>query len=160
MEGENNMERSHSSVAAVVVVGLVALVAAVASAADDPGIKVFVEKRCYTCHSVSANPAVEKAKVAFIKDSGAEPEEGGEGETKGGDLSDVGKKHDAAWLQEFLKNPKPHFKDDADCQKEAKQKDRKKFKGTPEEFTALTKFLGTLKSEAKQAPGFKSCLKE
>jgi len=63
-------------------------------------------------------------------------------------------------FQEFLKNPKPHFKDDADCQKEAKQKDRKKFKGTPEEFTALTKFLGTLKSEAKQAPGFKSCLKE
>ena len=87
--------------------------------------------------------------------AGAEPAEGGEGEkdSKGGDLSDAGKKRDAAWLQEFLKSPKPHFKDDADCQKEAKQKDRKKFKGTPEEFTALTAFLGGLKSEAKQAPG-------
>jgi len=154
------MERSHSSVAALAVVGLVAFGARIASAADDPGVKVFVEKRCYTCHTVAARPEVDKAKAAFLKESGAEPDEGGGGETKGGDLSDAGKKHDAAWLQEFLKNPKPHFKDDADCQKEAKQKDRKKFKGTPEEFTALTKFLGTLKSEAKQAPGFKSCLKE
>jgi hypothetical protein len=59
-----------------------------------------------------------------------------------------------------LKNPKPRFKDDADCQKEAKKKDRKKFKGTPEEFTALMTFLSSLKQEAKQAPGFTSCLKE
>ena len=153
------MERSHSSVAAVVVVGALAWVATVA-AADDPGVKVFVEKRCYTCHTVSANPAVDKAKAAFLKESGAEPDEDSGGDTKGGDLSDVGKKRDAAWFDEFLKNPKPHFKDDAECQKEAKQKDRKKFKGTPEEFTALTKFLGTLKSDAKQAPDFKSCLKE
>jgi hypothetical protein len=154
------MERSHSSVAALAVVGLVAFGARIASAADDPGVKVFVEKRCYTCHTVAARPEVDKAKAAFLKESGAEPDEGGGGETKGGDLSDAGKKHDAAWLQEFLKNPKPHFKDDADCQREAKQKDRKKFKGTPDEFTALTKFLGTLKSDAKQAPGFTSCLKE
>jgi hypothetical protein len=161
LEGENDMERSHSSVAAIVVVGLVAFGARIAAAADDPGVKVFIEKRCYTCHTVSARPEVEKAKAAFIKESGAEPEEeGGDTGTKGGDLSDVGKKRDAAWLDEFLKSPKPHFKDDADCQKEAKQKDRKKFKGTPEDFGALTKFLGTLKSEAKQAPGFKSCLKE
>jgi cbb3-type cytochrome oxidase cytochrome c subunit len=154
------MERSHSSVAAIVVVGLVAFGARIASAADDPGVKVFVEKRCYTCHTVAASPEVDKAKAAFLKESGAEPDEGGGGETKGGDLSGVGKRHDAAWLQEFLKNPKPHFKDDAECQKEAKQKDRKKFKGTSDEFTALTKFLGTLKSDPKQAPGFTSCLKE
>ena len=153
------MERSHSSVAAVVV-GALVLVGTSAFAADDPGIKVFVEKRCYTCHTVSANPAVDKAKQAFLKESGADADDAGDSDTKGGDLSDIGKKHDAAWLDEFLKNPKPHFKDDADCQKEAKQKDRKKFKGTPEEFGALTKFLGTLKSDAKQAPGFTSCLKE
>jgi hypothetical protein len=154
------MERSHSSVAAVVLVGALTLVATVASAADDPGIKVFVEKRCYSCHTVSANPAVDKAKTAFLKESGAEPDEEGGGDTKGGDLSDVGKKHDVAWITEFLKNPKPHFKDEGDCPKEAKQKDRKKFKGTPDELGALTKFLGTLKSEAKQAPGFTSCLKD
>jgi len=156
------MERVHSGLAAAVILGLVGVWSNAARAADDPGVKIFVEKRCYTCHTVGARPEVEKQKAAFVKESGAEPEEGGEGdkETKGGDLSDVGKKRDAAWLQEFLKSPKPHFKDGADCQRVAKQKDRKKFKGTPEEFTALTTFLGTLKQEAKQAPGFTSCLKE
>jgi hypothetical protein len=157
------MERASSRLAAVVVVGLLGGLARVAMAADDPGVKVFIEKRCYTCHTVSARAAeVEKQKAAFIKQMGAEPDEEGEGEkeSRGGDLADVGKKRDAAWLQDFLKNPKPHFKDDADCQKEAKKKDRKKFKGTPEEFTALNGFLSSLKSEAKQAPGFSSCLKE
>jgi cbb3-type cytochrome oxidase cytochrome c subunit len=157
------MERAYSGFAAVVVFGLLGGVAGVAMAAEDPGVKVFIEKRCYTCHTVSARAAdVDKQKAAFIKQMGAEPDEEGEGdkETRGGDLSDVGKKRDAAWLQDFLKNPKPRFKDDADCQKEAKKKDRKKFKGTPEEFTALMSFLSSLKSEAKQAPGFNSCLKE
>jgi len=155
------MERSHSSVAALVVVGFLGSFVGVACAADDPGIKVFIEKRCYTCHTVSANPAVDKAKAAFLKESGADAGDAeGDKDTKGGDLSDVGKKRDAAWLSAFLKDPKPHFKDDADCQEEAKQKDRKKFKGTPDDFAALTKFLGTLKSEAKQAPDFKSCLKD
>lgn len=157
------MERAYSRLAAVVVVGLLGGLAGTARAADDAGVKVFIEKRCYTCHTVSARAAeVEKQKAAFIKQMGAEPDEEGAGdkETRGGDLSDVGKKRDAAWLQEFLKNPKPRFKDDADCQKEAKKKDRKKFKGTPEEFSALTSFLGSLKAEAKQAAGFTSCLKE
>jgi cytochrome c len=154
------MERSHSSLAALAVIGLLGFSGSIASAADDPGVKVFVAKRCYTCHTVSARPEVEKQKAAFIKESGADAsEEGEDKDTKGGDLSDVGKKHDTAWFDEFLKNPKPHFKDEADCQREAKQKDRKKFKGSPEDFTALTTFLASLKSEAKQAPGFTSCLK-
>jgi cbb3-type cytochrome oxidase cytochrome c subunit len=138
-----------------------ALPARPASAGDDPGIKVFIEKRCYTCHAVAARAAdVEKQKAAFMKEMGAEPGDEGDKETRGGDLSDVGKKRDAAWLQAFLKDPKPHFKADADCQREAKKKDRKKFKGTPEDLTALTTFLSSLKQEAKQAPGFTSCLKE
>ncbi len=156
------MERSHSSVAALAIIGFVGLYPGAAWAADDAGIKVFIEKRCYTCHTVSARAAdVDKQKAAYLKAAGAEPAEEGEGDkdSKGGDLSDVGKKHDAAWLQDFLKNPKPQFKDDADCQREAKQKDRKKFKGTPEELTVLTTFLTGLKGEAKQAPGFTSCLK-
>jgi hypothetical protein len=162
LEGENHMDRSHSGIAAVVVVvGILGVGAAVASAADDPGVKVFIDKRCYTCHTVSARPDVDKAKAAFIKESGAEPEEAaGEAGSKGGDLSDVGKKRDAAWLAEFLKNPKPHFKDGGDCPDKARQKDRKKFKGSPEDFAALTKFLGSLKSDGKQAAGFTSCLKE
>lgn len=155
------MERSHSSVAALAIVGVVGLFAGAASAADDPGIKVFIEKRCYTCHTVSSRAAdVDKQKEAYLKAAGAEPaEEEGDKDSKGGDLADVGKKHDAAWLQDFLKSPKAQFKDDADCQRAAKQKDRKKFKGTPEELSALMAFLTGLKGEAKQAPGFTSCLK-
>ncbi len=155
------MERSHSSLAALAIIGFVGLLPGVASAADDPGIKVFIEKRCYTCHTVSSRAAdVDKQKDAYLKAAGAEPaEEEGEKDSKGGDLSDVGKKHDAAWLQDFLKNPKAQFKDDADCQRQAKQKDRKKFKGTPEDLATLTTFLTSLKGEAKQAPGFTSCLK-
>lgn len=156
------MERSHSSVTAVAIVAVV-MGSAGAVAAADPGIEVFIEKRCYTCHTVSARASdVDKEKAAFLKAAGAEPaaENEGEKDSKGGDLSDVGKKRDAAWLQDFLKSPKPHFKDDADCQKEAKQKDRKKFKGTPEELAALMGFLGSLKADAKQAPGFTSCLKD
>jgi cbb3-type cytochrome oxidase cytochrome c subunit len=142
---------------------LVGLLGRDASAAD-AGLKVFIEKRCYTCHTISARSAeVEKEKAAFVKEAGVEAEEEGEGddkETRGGDLSDVGKKRDAAWLQEFMKSPKGHFKDDAACQREAKKKDRKKFKGTPEELNALMALLQSLKQEAKQAPGFTSCLKE
>ena len=144
---------------ALVLVGLLGRDAAAA----DPGLKVFIQKRCYTCHTISARSAdVEKEKAAFIKETGVEPEEGeaDEKETRGGDLSDVGKKRDAAWLQEFMKSPKGHFKDDAACQREAKKKDRKKFKGTPAELDALMAFLASLKQEAKQAPGFTSCLKE
>lgn len=93
---------------------------------------------------------------------GGEPEEEGKDDkgSRGGDLSDAGKKRDAAWTQDFLRSPKGHFKDDADCQRVAKKKDLKKFKGTPEELAALMAFLSSLKQEAKQAPGFTSCLKE
>ena len=101
-------------------------------------------------------------KAAFMKAQGVES--GGEGEEekdkRGGDLSDVGKKRTAEWLKTFLKNPKPEFKDDADCQDAARKKDRKKFKGTDQEFDGLVAFLMTLKQEAKQPAGFKSCLKE
>ncbi|MEB2286191.1 MAG: c-type cytochrome [Myxococcales bacterium] len=157
------MERTHSGLAVLVVAGLVGALASAAAAADDPGVKVFIEKRCYTCHTVASHAAeIEKQKAAFIKASGAEADEEGEDEkdSKGGDLSDVGAKRTAAWVDEILKNPKPSFKDTPECQRLAKQKDRKKFKGTPEELTALEKFLGSLKGEAKQAAGFTSCLKD
>ena len=135
-----------------------------AAAADDAGLGTFIEKRCYTCHTIAARAAdVEKAKAAFVKEQGVEPagedaEE--EKDKRGGDLSDVGKKRQPDWLKTFLKNPKPTFKDDANCQREAKKKDRKKFKGTDQEFDTLVSFLMTLKQEAKQPAGFTSCLKE
>ena len=132
--------------------------------AADTALGTFIEKRCYTCHTIAARAAdVEKAKAAFVKAQGVEPagedaEE--EKEKRGGDLSDVGKKRQPDWLKTFLKNPKPMFKDDADCQREAKKKDRKKFKGTDQELDTLVSFLMTLKQEAKQPAGFTSCLKE
>ncbi len=156
------MGRTDSCFAALLTLALVGLPGPTAAA--DDGLKVFIEKRCYTCHTVGARAAeVEKAQATFVKEMGAEPdgeEAGKEKETRGGDLSDVGKKRDAAWLREFTQNPKPHFKDDADCQREAKKKDRKKFKGTPAELDALLAFLQSLKKEAMQAPGFSSCLRE
>jgi cbb3-type cytochrome oxidase cytochrome c subunit len=146
------------------VVG-VALAYGEGAAADaDAGLKTFIEKRCYTCHTIAARAAdVDKAKAAFVKEQGVEPagedaEE--EKDKRGGDLSDVGKKRQADGLKTFLKNPKPGFKDDADCQREAKKKDRKKFKGSDQELDTLIAFLMTLKKEATQPPGFTSCLKE
>ncbi len=146
----------------VLIVGL-ALARGNAAAAD-AGLNTFVEKRCYTCHTIAARAGdVDKAKAEFMKAQGAESsgEEGeDEKEKRGGDLSDVGKKRKAEWVKALLKDPKPHFKDDADCQRAGKQKDRKKFKGTDQELDSLVAFLMTLKGEAKQAAGFKSCLKE
>lgn len=133
--------------------------------AADAGLKVFVEKRCYSCHSIdSQSKALEAEKAAFVKaqgvEEGDEEGEGDEKDKKGGDLSGVGKQRTGDWLKKFVKDPKPEFKDGADCQKKAKNKDRKKFKGTDAEYDALMSFLGTLKGESKQAAGFTSCLKE
>ncbi|MEM4658554.1 MAG: hypothetical protein QXX77_09070, partial [Candidatus Methanosuratincola sp.] len=64
--------------------------------AEDAGLKVFVEKRCYTCHTIDAQAdALEKEKQAFFASKGVEAAKGEEEEEKekrGGDLSDVGKK--------------------------------------------------------------------
>ena len=144
-------------------IAVVSLARAEATAAD-AGLETFIQKRCYPCHTIAARAAdVEKAKAAFVKAQGVEPagedaEE--EKDKRGGDLSDVGKKRQPDWLKTLLKNPKAAFKDDAECQREAKKKDRKKFKGTDQELDTLVSFLMTLKKEATQPPGFTSCLKE
>jgi cbb3-type cytochrome oxidase cytochrome c subunit len=127
------------------------------------GITIFVEKRCYTCHTVKAESAqVEAAKEAFAKSKGVELKESEEDkdESKGGDLSNVGADRDAKWLTDFIKNPKDYFKDTPDCKKLAKKKDRKKFKGTDAEFQDLLAWLETLKYGNMQEAGFESCLKE
>lgn len=130
---------------------------------QEKGIAVFVEKRCYTCHTVKAEAAqVEAAKAAFAKSKGVDLKESEEDkdESKGGDLSNVGADRDAKWLTEFLKNPKDYFKDTPDCKKLAKKKDRKKFKGTDAEFQDLLAWLEMLKYGNMQEAGFESCLKE
>jgi len=130
---------------------------------EQKGIAVFVEKRCYTCHTVKAEAAqVEAAKAAFAKSKGVELKESEEDkeESKGGDLSNIGADKDAKWLTDFLKNPKDYFKDTPECKKLAKKKDRKKFKGTDAEFQDLLAWLETLKFGDQQEPGFEQCLKE
>src|SRR5512139_1658346 len=84
------------------------------SSVEQKGIAVFVEKRCYTCHTVKAEAAqIEEAKAAFAKTKGVEVKEDAEEkeESKGGDLSNVGADRDANWLTDFIKNPKNYFKD-------------------------------------------------
>lgn len=133
------------------------------SSVEQKGIAVFVEKRCYTCHTVKAEAAqIEEAKAAFAKSKGVELKESDEDkeESKGGDLSNIGAEKDAKWLGDFLKNPKDYFKDTPECKKLAKKKDRKKFKGTDAEFQDLIAWLETLKFGDQQEPGFEQCLKE
>jgi len=151
----------------VYVLALLLMIPAAAYAQDgsvqEKGIAVFVEKRCYTCHTVKAEAAqVEAAKAAFAKSKGVELKESEEDkdESKGGDLSNVGADRDAKWLTGFLKDPKDYFKDTPDCKKLAKKKDRKKFKGTDAEFQDLLAWLETLKYGNMQEAGFESCLKE
>jgi len=129
---------------------------------QEKGIGIFVEKRCYTCHTVKAESAqVDAAKAAFAAAKGVELKESDDDkDAKGGDLSNVGAEEDAAWLGTFLKDPKGYFLDTPECKKLAKQKDRKKFKGTDAELNDLTAWLVTLKYGDMQDPGFENCLKE
>jgi len=129
------------------------------SAADGP--TVFVEGRCYTCHTIKAqSEEIEAAKVAFAESKGVELKEDDKEESKGGDLSNVGNESDKQWLSDFLKNPKDFFKDDAKCKKMAKKKYRKRFKGSDEQFDVLVTYLTTLKYGDMQEAGFESCLIE
>ena len=151
----------------VYVLALFLMIPAAAYAQDgsvqEKGIAVFVEKRCYTCHTVKAESAqIESAKEAFAKSKGVELKESAEDkdESKGGDLSNIGADRTQEWLTKFLKNPKDYFKDTPDCKKLAKKKERKKFKGTDAEFQDLVAWIETLKSGNKQEAGFESCLKE
>ena len=131
---------------------------------QEKGIEVFVEKRCYTCHTVKAEAAqVDAAKAAFAASKGVELKESDDEDdkdSKGGDLSDIGAAKDAQWLSAFLKNPKDYFLDTPACKKLARQKDRKRFRGTDAELNDLTAWLVTLKYGDMQDPEFENCLKE
>ncbi len=150
----------------VYVLVLIFAVSAWAHAQDgsvqQKGIEIFVEHRCYTCHTIKAEAdAVQKAKEAFAKSKGVELKPEDEKEEKGiaPDLSDVGKTRDAESLRAFLKDPKKYFKDTPECQSNAKKKYRKRFKGPEEEFEELIAFLTTLKYESYNKD-FVSCLKK
>ena len=150
----------------VYILALMLIIPAAAFAQDSvqqKGIEVFVEHRCYTCHTVKAeSDKIEAAKIAFAKSKGIEVKEKEEKneEKIGGDLSNVGANRSTEWLSKFLKDPRDYFKDTPDCKKEARKKERKKFKGSDAEFKDLIAWIETLKYGNMQEPGFKSCLKE
>ena len=125
------------------------------------GRQVFVQKRCYTCHTINAEAdAIQKEKEALAKEKGIEMTSKDEEERIGVDLSDIGKKRDKESLSTYLKDPRSYFKDTPECQKNAKKKYRKRFKGTQEEFEVLIVYLTNLKYESHEEADFVSCLKE
>lgn len=127
------------------------------------GPAVFVESRCYTCHTIKAQSAeIEAAKTAFAESKGVElkEDEDEKDESKGGDLSDIGNERDQEWLTDYVKNPKKFFKSESKCKKLAKKKYRKRFKGSDEHYEVLIVYLTTLKYGDMREEGFESCLIE
>jgi mono/diheme cytochrome c family protein len=94
-----------------------------ADAGAMPGKEVFVAQKCSLCHSIDSQAIERKSKSE---------------KTKGPDLSEIGKDHDAAWITKWLK------KEVAD---ENGKKHEKDFKGTPEEMQKVAEFLASLKSK-------------
>lgn len=157
------MEQIYKYVYVLILVVASLIVANVQDSKAEDGPTVFVEGRCYTCHTIKAQSTeIEAAKVAFAESKGVELKEEDEDkeESKGGDLSNVGNERDKQWLSDFLKDPKEFFKDDAKCKKLAKKKYRKRFKGSDEQFEVLVTYLTTLKYGNMQEAGFESCLIE
>ena len=127
------------------------------------GQALFIEKRCYTCHTIKAQAAeIEAAKAAFAESKGVELKEKDDDKdkSKGGDLSNVGSERDKQWITDFVKNPKKFFNSESKCKKLAKKKYRKRFKGSDQDFEVLVTYITTLKYGDMQEEGFESCLIE
>lgn len=83
--------------------------------AEDPGQKAFVSNKCNMCHSVSAAGVTTKG--------------------KGGDLSTIGKTHKAEFIKAYVtKKEKVNGKEH-----------KATWKGTDQELTDLSNWLGSLK---------------
>ena len=149
----------------VYVLAILSMVSAATYAQDTDAQKqgqaIFIEKRCYTCHTIKAQAAeIEAAKAAFAAAKGVELKEkdNDKDKSKGGDLSNIGSERDKEWITEYVKNPKKYFKSESKCKKLAKKKYRKRFKGSDEEYEVLIAYLTTLKYGDMKEAGFKSCL--
>jgi cytochrome c2 len=149
----------------VYVLAFLFLISAASYAQDASvnGPAVFVESRCYTCHTIKAQSAeIGAAKAAFAESKGVELKENEDEKekSKGGDLSDIGNDRDQKWLSDYVKNPKKYFKSESKCKKLAKKKYRKRFKGSDKEYEVLITYLTTLKYGDMKEAGFESCLIE
>jgi cytochrome c oxidase subunit II len=96
---------------AAMILGVV--VVSAAWAAEDG--KALYDQKCAACHSIGG--------------------QGGKMANLGGPLDGVGKKHDAAWLTEYLKDPKS----------KNPQSKMPKIQLTDEQLRAVVDYLGTLK---------------
>lgn len=106
------------------------LAATAASAAPPDAKTTFTTMKCNNCHSVQS------AGIEAVPDPEAE---GDEEAPKPKDLSDVGSKHDAKWIKDWLSKK---------AEKDGKTH-RKKFTGTGAEMEALATWLAGMKTPAK-----------
>lgn len=113
--------------------------AVAADAAKAPnGKPVFTKYKCSSCHSIEAQAIVKKAEAP----DKAEPAEKAVGaERKAPDLSGVGVKRNAAWIEAYL------------LKKEAieTRKHMKKFRGTDAELKTVAGWLEGMKDEKAAA---------
>lgn len=130
--------------------------------AAENGRKMFIEHRCYMCHTINAEAdAIQKEKEAFAKSKGVElKSDKGDNEGIAPDLSGIGNKRDVESITAFLKNPKKSFKDTPVCKSNAKKKYRKRFKGSDEDLNVLVIYLTGLKYDSFADEDFVSCLKK
>ena len=99
-------------------------------------LKIFKHYGCTECHSISAlGVGVVKLEETDDEDDWDEDEE--EEEVEAPDLSNVGTKHDAKWISQYLR--KKIAKDG--------KKHKKRFKGSQEERKILAVWLESLKHE-------------
>ena len=92
---------------------------------SNSGKSIFLDNKCSKCHSIESQG---------IKHT-SEPPEGAKYPPP--DLSDVGNRHDAEWMQKWLhKEVEQHGK-----------KHMKKFTGSDDELKTLTTWLATLKNK-------------
>lgn len=104
--------------AAILVLAFVVCFASVSNADDPAGQKLFMEKKCNSCHSIDSLK-IEKKMAS----------------SKGGDMSNIGATRDAEWVTKWMNK---------EVDLEGK-KHPAAWTGKPEELKTLADWLATLK---------------
>ncbi len=111
-------------------------VAGAGTGKKNPAKKIFLKNRCNECHSILSE------KIGKKEDDNVDDElteEEGEEEVDPPDLSDIGTKKDAEWMQKWLRKK---VKLDG-------HKHKRRFKGSKKDLKVLTEWLETLKTPVK-----------
>ena len=113
--------------------GWAALATPAGAAAEKDPKALFIQNKCNSCHAIKSQG------VTVVEEEGAEAEPEDEDAPKPPDLSDIGSKHAAAWIKDWVLK-----KVDVEGKKH-----RKKFEGKPAELDAIATWLASLKAPAK-----------